>query len=166
MLALSTISSYKDDHLPEMEGLGAPGPQTLPLVKITDFKKHKLKHKLFLLVLHVFPWQLLSRVAERDVRRYHFFQLLIIALSHRKGFIYTEYDVGPWLWLATGNSTNGTNSSHWIGLSEPGMWSFFPILYLNSLGLEKKVICKCDTLTTCIFQPPSMLVFGDISALV
>ena len=39
MLALSTISSYKDDHLPEMEGLGAPGPQTLPLVKITKFQK-------------------------------------------------------------------------------------------------------------------------------
>ena len=36
MLALSTISSYKDDHLPEMEGLSAPGPQTLPLVKITN----------------------------------------------------------------------------------------------------------------------------------
>ena len=41
MLALSTISSYKDDHLPEMEGLGAPGPQTLPLVKITNLKTNK-----------------------------------------------------------------------------------------------------------------------------
>ena len=39
-----------------------------------------------------------------------------------QGFSYTEFDTGPWLWLATGNNTNGTETIHWVGIAEPGMY--------------------------------------------
>ena len=47
---------------------------------------------------------------------------------HLQGFSYTEYDTGPWLWFATGNDTNGTDTTQWVGIAEPGMlqlWSLF-----------------------------------------
>ena len=103
-----SVLSHEDDHLPEMEGLGVPKPWILPLV------------------LHLQPWQSLSRLEQWNVRRCHFrIQFTLWSFwaikSWWKGLSYTEYDTGPWLWLATGNATNGTSTQHWVGLGEPGM---------------------------------------------
>ena len=72
---------------------------------------------------------------------------------HLQGFSYTEYDTGPWLWLATGNDTNGTDSTQWVGIAEPGMlqlWSLnvsFSHLFISAtldLGVWRHICLGLD----------------------
>ena len=84
------------------------------------------------------------------------------------GLSYTEYDTGPWLWLATGNSTNRTSTQHWVGLGEPGMLlTDFHYITPNQWNLSFGALAQQSEaclITSCIFQPPLTLVFGVISA--
>ena len=70
-------------------------------------------------------------------------------IFHLEGFIYEEYDTGPWVWIATGNETNGTDTTQWFGLADPGTLIFVMSLMSHISS----------------FQSPLTSASGDTSAL-